>query len=360
MKSIGARTLRPRGRRPGLSGSGRALLPALGVLLLAMPLSVARGADEVIILSPRLGTVIDATEREQFGFFLYIDNFREAAFYRTPEMTYYAVVRRHERPDTTISFSESVLEETAEIIENFEAIRERRYHKGTNTPVSYSVPPEWRSDAEDLLPFAKHASPRSSPAIGLGFGIGSYHAGLEGVERAFQAIEDVYRSSGYPIPDPPEIQADPMQLWALTIRVSSTWQVACQAGLSGGESNRIKLLGGLLTARFPIPGTASHTLHASIGGGRYGFSLSKTYGVRITPIESNGGYSALEEITLSGGGGYVTAGGGITLHVGRKVDFDLLAQRFHMGEETATREGLGKMSVDLSGTHIGVRLTLFR
>ena len=104
----------------------------VGLAFVSVPNSIqAQDSDKVVILSPRVGSVIDAAERERYELFQEIKGFDRGVFLQTPKKTYYAKVvligPDGARRDTTIQYSEDVLHLLAERIELLERLREKRY-----------------------------------------------------------------------------------------------------------------------------------------------------------------------------------------------------------------------------------------
>ena len=94
--------------------------------------------DKVVILSPRVGSVIDATERQQYELFPEVRDFDRAVFLQTPKKRYYAKIMfvgpDGARTDTTVQYSEDTLSVLAERIEHFEEIKQKTYQMGERRP----------------------------------------------------------------------------------------------------------------------------------------------------------------------------------------------------------------------------------
>jgi hypothetical protein len=90
--------------------------------------------DKVVILSPRVGSAIDAAERERYELFPEVRHFDRAVFLQTPEKTYYAKIMfigpDGAGRDTTVQYSEDTLSVLAERIEHFEELKQKTYHIG--------------------------------------------------------------------------------------------------------------------------------------------------------------------------------------------------------------------------------------
>jgi hypothetical protein len=101
---------------------------------LAKEAAESKREDKVVILSSRVGSVIDGAERTRYQLFPDIKGFDRAVFLQTPEETYYAKIIFIEpdgaRRDTSIQYSEDTLLVLAERIEHFEGLRQKTYQIG--------------------------------------------------------------------------------------------------------------------------------------------------------------------------------------------------------------------------------------
>jgi len=147
-----------------------------------------------------------------------------------------------------------------------------------------------------------------------------------------------------------------MALWTLTMHFEKVVDVALQLGRSNGQDSRLRMTGVLVSRRIASAANGDLLLVAGVGGGAYGFSFTRHYGVAISPIDVNGGYTSLERIVLEGGGNYWTGRGGLTLRPGQHVSVDLLTQYVGMNDAT---EDTGTISMNLSGFMFGGSITLF-
>jgi hypothetical protein len=100
----------------------------------SLPKVYAQDSDYVVVLSPRIGSVIDAAKRERYDLFPGIKGFDRAVFLQTPEKMYYARIMfigpDGARRDTTVRFTEDTLLVLAERIEHFEELKQNTYHIG--------------------------------------------------------------------------------------------------------------------------------------------------------------------------------------------------------------------------------------
>lgn len=211
-----------------------------------------------------------------------------------------------------------------------------------------------RGEQTEVLPFAKNELPRESFSVGLGAGVATYKVDLKEVDRAFRTMEDVHRNNGYFIPGRRESHLEPMALWTLTMHFEKAVDVALLLGRSNGQDNQLRTTGVLVSRRIASAANGNLLLVAGLGGGEYGFSFIRHYGVTISPIDGSGGYTSLEQIVIKGGGNYWTGRGGLTLRPGQHASIDLLTQYVGMSDASA-----GGISMNLSGLMFGGSITLF-
>jgi hypothetical protein len=139
--------------------------------LASVPQVFAQDNARLIILSPRVGVVIDARERDQYSVFPRVAAFDSAVVVKDCHGNYYlrvmATMRDGRLSDTTIACNERMLQRIAEKIDHFEQIESGSYH------IADSLPPLVESGGAvipDRTP-AVAPSPRavpfiSSPAVG--------------------------------------------------------------------------------------------------------------------------------------------------------------------------------------------------
>ncbi len=96
----------------------------------------AQDSAKVVILSPRVGPVIDAAEREYFHLFQQIKDFHSAVMLENPDSTYYAWIVLEEAngntKDTAVWYSRSYLLMLTQQINHFEELTEGKYQMGQN------------------------------------------------------------------------------------------------------------------------------------------------------------------------------------------------------------------------------------
>jgi gas vesicle protein len=113
-----------------------AVFAALVVLFPRIPLQAQADKHKLVILSPRVGSMIDSSEREYFQLFPKIKDFHNAIFLENPDSTYYAWIVLKDSSgntrDTAIWYPKGYLLMVAEKISHFEELTEGQYQMGQN------------------------------------------------------------------------------------------------------------------------------------------------------------------------------------------------------------------------------------
>ncbi|MGH7731311.1 MAG: hypothetical protein ACRENJ_08685 [Candidatus Eiseniibacteriota bacterium] len=208
--------------------------------------------------------------------------------------------------------------------------------------------------ASDLLPFAHNHVPEKFPSFGITVGFSKYLSSFATVEQAFHAIEDVHRAEGFSLPPAEGVRLSPMVLPTFRLQFDRSFGAALQIGWADGPRDDLRLIGGLVSGRTTRWPGDRISFFAELGGGRYEFKFTRSYGARITPFDGAGGYYELERIVLKGSGSYWTTAGGLTLHAGPRGAIEALVQYVGTDDVSTDAAGAGRVSLNLSGTMIGV------
>lgn len=209
------------------------------------------------------------------------------------------------------------------------------------------------------LPFARNSLPL--PVLGFGIGPGIPTQGLGDVERAFEKIENVYRSQGYSLPST-RLDLDAMMTYRVTVRPGKNYEVIgqlCRSDRNANTESELNTTGVLVARRFASTENGGYSLLVGLGGGAYGFLFRREYNVQVSPTNSDGSFYFLRHVTLEGGGAYGTAAAGFTLRAGRHVALDGLAQYLWMKDATTSVQPAGEVSLNLSGLVLGGTLSFF-
>jgi hypothetical protein len=212
---------------------------------------------------------------------------------------------------------------------------------------------------QNSLPFEQNELPHSYPEVSVSFGVAGYSMDVARVEDAFNKMEQVYIDAGYSLPPGKDVSPGAMYLATLTVWPSPFVDVACQAGQSQNEDNKITLVGGIISGHYTFPDARNVSVQVGLGGGGSGFSFMKRYGAQVSPVDGSGGFYSLESIELKGGGGYWTTQGGVTLRIGPHGAVRGLIQYLGMGDVSTTTARAGDITVNVSGTMFGASFILF-
>ena len=344
------------------------ILILLGLSFLSISNRVlAQDSDKVVILSPRVGAVIDASEREYFHLFPDIKGFVRAVVYQTPQKTYHAKIvlteRNGEARDTTVQCQENYLLTLAEQTDHFEGIEKGIYQMGQQpatlklfeprTQVA-TTPPDLQPD---LLPFAAQAGefePETYPDWGFGVGLSTYSPDFGGLNAAFAAIEHKYRNQGYSVPHVTlGFDASSCLWYNIKIRFSRS-------------------LGLLLEVGTAINGDTAHVFRAVSATGLYHFEVFKIswlrpyvgaglgrYHLEVTQDYKNVGPSRDLVVFVEGGNTGFHAVAGVELSPRGAPSLSLYAKYLFIPTvETTTTAGV-KANVDLSSMVAGAGISFY-
>ena len=209
-------------------------------------------------------------------------------------------------------------------------------------------------------PFTAQAEiPETYPSVGATFGMGWYLSDFSAVERAFHSIENAYAAGGYTVPPARDVDLPPIVLPSIRVRLSPWIEATLQAGRAEGMSDELGLVGGLVSARYPLKRPGKVFLLVGAGAGIYRFSFARSYGVQISPVDGNGGYYELDQITLAGRGSYWTAAGGLSIRAWRRGAVEASVQYVGTGDVSTDLTRAGRVSLNMSGAMIGLSVTGF-
>ena len=242
----------------------------LACVSFAYSLLSAQDSAKVIILSPRIGVVLNRQERDYFQILMRVNDFESAVFYQSADKRCFAKISLRPKlappKDTTIYYPVGFMINISEKIDHFEDMQEGKYHMGAQpsflasqldtagarffvegvlaSPFDTSsalllVPSgRWR---DEELPFAGDAKKYffdDFPDWGFGLGYSAYFADLSGITSALTKVESRYRNLGYEIQSNSlNTHVSPLRLLDLKIRFSSSFGALCEAGKAIGSDN---------------------------------------------------------------------------------------------------------------------------
>jgi len=361
-------------------------------LALCCPELHAGDSTLVVVLSQRVGPVIDSAEAEHFSLFRQFRNFQRAKIFKLPGGEYYARVWVRAPGgaihDTVSEYSEALLYILAEKIEHYESLKDGSYHMGDQPPRLIAVEesdssgvwiPQHRPAPRsvvgtqdtvarahvlpDLLPFAGKSDRLQIdeyPNLGFGIGISTFSPDLSGLNKAVGAIQYKYEQQGFIVgSQSPELALGPL-LWVhLKVRANYAVAVLAEAGssLSKDDVTFYAITASLLYHFRPVQESWFRP-YAGVGFATYRYSIALHYDARISPITDFGSYSTLDRIVLKGSKAAPLVRAGLELSAPTGPAAEVFAVYTFMPTlETVTGEGV-LASMKLGGFIIGARITL--
>jgi hypothetical protein len=293
------------------------LLFASGLLLLALPAPSSRGQDSstTVILSDRVGQVIDAKEREYFHLFQQYASFDSATVFLADGKKFFIRVARHTSEgvyaDTVVEYNEVTLLTIAEKIDHFEDLDAGRYRIGeqpSTLQLTGGAVFGWANISRPVDSLAGEAptvhgrigsdSPpgwwQSYPEVLLGFGVSTNPADLSGLNAVFNQHE---ASNNVPLRET-SFDVRPLLLFSLTVQFHVHLLILFEAG-GTFEDPRSASYSVLLAYTTRIPG--AEWIRPFVGGcvERNSFKAERQYGSdNLTSVTIQGG-----EYTGGGRGG---------------------------------------------------------
>ena len=361
-------------------------------LLLDSPKVHAADSTVVVVLSRRVGAVIDSAEAEQFRLFRQFKNFQRAKIFKLPGGQYYARVwlgtpggAIH---DTVAEYSGALLHILAEKIEHYESLKDGSYHMGDQPPKLMviegsdssgvwipqhrPVPPSVVGIQDtgapahalpDLLPFAGKSDRlhlNEYPNLGFGAGISTFSPDLSGLNKAVGAIQYKYEQQGYIVgSQSPELALGPLLWFHLIFRANYSFALLTEAGstVSKDDATFYAVTASLLYYFKPLQESWFRP-YAGVGFGTYRFSIALHYGARVSPTTDYGSYSTLDQIVLKGERAAPLVRAGLELSAPTTAAAEVFAvYTFLPALETVTSEGI-LASAKLGSLIFGVRITL--
>ena len=351
-----------------------ALLVGL-VLLIGTETLHAQEKDKIVILSSRVGPVLDAAKRDHYNLFQEIKDFNRGIVYQTPAKTYYAritlVGKDGKVRDTTVQYSESYLLMLAEHIDHFEDLEKGVYQMGQQPATLKVVEPQTRVGTKppelqsDILPFASKAEDfeaESSQLVGFAIGLSTYSPDFTGLRAAFRGIAEKYREQGYSVSDPSvDLNVSHLLWYSTKIRLYKALALLLDVGKSIDGDVEVKAVSASLLYHFRPFDVPWFRPYLGAGVGSYHFSVSNNYGegYPISPVSRGGTYTYLEAITSEGGNSGFTLDGGIELIPRGGPSLVLYANWLLVPSvETNSAEG-EKANVKLSSIIAGARIIVY-
>ncbi len=357
----------------------------------------AQDSAKVIILSPRIGVVLDRQERDYFQILMRVTDFESAVFYQSADKQCFAKISLRPKfappKDTVIFYPIGFLLNISEKIDHFEDLQEGKYHMGAqhsfvafqldttgarflvqgaltsplDTSNALSLVPAGRWRDEELR-FAGNANKYfldDFPDWGFGFGYSAYFADLSGITSALTKVEDRYRNLGYDIlSNSLNTNVSPLRLLDLKIRFSSSLAVFFEAGKTVGSDNVfMEWFSASLLYRFQTFKEARIFPFVGAGVTVVYVSAEQDYGNRISPVDTldqyTTQYTQLASISVS------ASETGLSITTGADLDYQntfsitpYVTLSAFPTMETQLSDGT-PVDLHLSSVVIGIRGTIY-
>jgi hypothetical protein len=214
-------------------------------------------SSRIVLLSDRVGPVIDRTERDAYRIFVAIDNFRRAVVYQLPDSTFCVLVTmgndNEVLGDTILTYSGALLALMSEKIEYFDQLKSGEYKLGQHVPRlrladgSVVVPPETPrpvprggnasgakgiSDSLHLAKSVNYSYPRYFPYFNMGIGARIMNPDFSGLAGAYG--------------NTPDISLSPFLSGYIEISIVEALAVEVEGGASAGGDQAVEGTAGLI------------------------------------------------------------------------------------------------------------------
>jgi hypothetical protein len=190
--------------------------PFLVLLLLEFLVTADLSSQDrrLLIISPRVGPVVDSLERANYRLFRSIHDFESASYFQAPDSSFWVWVMMKfpngNVQDSAFEISYRILEQTAERIDHQEELLKRTYVMGSSPEEIYYadgarvIPPSTdsakvpvlpRQALDDILPLAPnlaHLSRPRFPTIHLALSIGVAQGNFSGLTRIIGKVSNVF------------------------------------------------------------------------------------------------------------------------------------------------------------------------
>ena len=285
-----------------------------------------QNTDKIVILSSRVGAVVDKAEQQQFKIFEKIINFKSAVVYVNAAGEYYITFsildERSGIRDTSIQYSLQSINMISEKIDHYESIINGTYKPGSEKAVLKYITraeaakelSETQNDKDTAsLAFKQNAYKDNLglsdtialpdfylyPSWGFGFGVSSFYPDLQSVYHAMTAIENKYTAFGYQIrPHDENSFRIGFLNGHINCRFSRNFGLLLNCAISVVKD--IDYRSAILTVEYSpdIFFYKKFNLFCAAGVSNTFLNYTQNYGNTITPVK-NDTYTTLESVSLN-------------------------------------------------------------
>ena len=271
----------------------------LALLVLSAPL-YSQVSYKTLVISAKVGEVIDKSENEDYQLFYFGDDFSSARFLLGSDGKYYIRINMIDSSKSrTLMINENELIKYADKVELSNAIENGAYKPGfseisvdsTAGKLHLRLKNPYYLDYYTKLPFAKNYEPSKKfrPIFGFGLGIKFLNMDLSEIKGIYDYVEQSVRDKGFTIPSN-ELDGGPNKFIAANfyLRIYDSFGLSMEAGKGVGSEWSTYFTSVQLKYHFGFKKIDWLKLYAGAGFSKAGFKYDQHYGVPVT--STNSGY----------------------------------------------------------------------
>jgi hypothetical protein len=299
----------------------------------------AQPTYKILIISPKVGEVIDKSEKDYFHLFQTIKGFEQGIFFVDTSNSYYGLIeyinQNGIKCDTVINYSEAYLIRTSELIDNFEKVAAGGY-QFTRSEFSFptiddknnllaaitltsNIKTENKSEKITYKDYYKQEFKNSDllelsdnkididlnyyPRLGFGIGF-STPLSTEDINNIITSVENIYRNQGYDIRYNKSENNNAGYLWLnLKVLLTKNITISLNTGSTVSEDEpNLKSVAIYGFYRYDLFKLHWFQPYAGLGVSSNVISLDQDfpYYDRVSPIDTSGGYDYLSSIQIQG------------------------------------------------------------
>jgi hypothetical protein len=356
------------------------------VLIVFLSACIASGQNnKQVLLSDKVGFVIDKSEKTQYQLFYKIKGFIEASFYLDTNGSYFSDIQYEDKDklkkDTLIYFTEKDIIKIAEQIQFFDEIQKGTHSFGDVTPtittinnVVYIVlKEEIRKKITDIKPYdkkpvhyyefpkSKHMAENNFPDFGLGYSMAYSNIDFSPVTSFVDYTENYLITQGFNVVKyNPSIEPSPISIINVYIKLKKELGLSAEIGLSKTEKFfNFHSTSLYLQYHLNVKNLEELKPHIAIG------ITSCRYTVSFHHYDMNqNGTQYLEEIKSEGGSFGITVNCGINLQLMKlsessSIVLDIFGKYAFIKKQKSEEFHGYSMTLELSNFSFGTGLKIY-
>jgi hypothetical protein len=343
-----------------------------------IPGSLTAQSQRSVVLSPRVGVVIDSSAISTYRLFPGLTNVYSATFYQAANNSFWALVMSTTAEgilrDSVFATTFEALSMYADRIDHWEELQQGTYRMGTSPPgIFYEdgtpVHPPPQASAETAIdysqfPFAKEGALAllpTYPDFGFGGGITTYSCDFSDLERAYGAVENYYRKQGFTIHSPDrDFTVRYGWLMSMEFRFVPAISLLVDVGQSAGSLiKEFKVFTASVLYHVNTDALSPFQPFLSAGIRHYHFETQLLYNDRISPVDAQNGFQVLDALNSTGSGyGFPIAVGVEVGHM-KRACWRVSAAYVFAKKLSASAGPVESASVSLGGMTFGTQLLLY-